>query len=88
MSVGAARPPAPELPPRQQPGVSSGAPRPPVAALSSPPPPVRQRHHAHAGAVASGVYGSSQAIKDLLGGLFHYVSGEGSMPRAFSRPQP
>ena len=29
-----------------------------------------------AGGTAAGAYGSSQAVKDLLGGLFHYVAGE------------
>lgn len=29
-----------------------------------------------AGGTAAGAYGSSQVVKDLLGGLFHYVAGE------------
>lgn len=29
-----------------------------------------------AGGTTAGAYGSSQAVKDLLGGLFHYVAGE------------
>lgn len=28
------------------------------------------------GGAAAGAYGSSQAVKDLLGGLFHHVAGE------------
>lgn len=34
-----------------------------------------------AGGTAAGAYGSSQEVKDLLGGLFHYVAGEAGRER-------